>query len=54
MLNFYPPFLCRVLATILKMADILKILKMQNEFIVKEYIDNAVIVLYAMEYIVII
>ena len=30
MLNFYPPFLCRVLATILKMADILKILKMQN------------------------
>jgi hypothetical protein len=30
MLNLYPPFLCRVLATILKMADILKILKMQN------------------------
>ena len=30
MLNFYPPFLCRVLAAILKMADILKILKMQN------------------------
>ena len=29
-LNFYPPFLCRVLAAILKMADILKILKMQN------------------------
>ena len=27
MLNFYPPFLCRVLAAILKMADILKILK---------------------------
>jgi hypothetical protein len=25
MLNFYPPFLCRVLAAILKMADILKI-----------------------------
>jgi hypothetical protein len=24
MLNFYPPFLCRVLAAILKMADILK------------------------------
>jgi hypothetical protein len=30
MLNFYPPLLCRVLAAILKMADILKILKMQN------------------------
>ena len=30
MLNFYPPFLCHVLAAILKMADILKILKMQN------------------------
>jgi hypothetical protein len=30
MLNFYPPFLCRVLAAILKMADILKILKTQN------------------------
>jgi hypothetical protein len=30
MLNFYPPFLCRVLAAILKMADILNILKMQN------------------------
>jgi hypothetical protein len=30
MLNFYAPFLCRVLAAILKMADILKILKMQN------------------------
>jgi hypothetical protein len=30
MLNFYPPFLCRVLAAILKMADILKILKAQN------------------------
>jgi hypothetical protein len=30
MLNFYPPFLCRVLAAILKMADILKIFKMQN------------------------
>ena len=30
MLNFYPPFVCRVLAAILKMADILKILKMQN------------------------
>jgi hypothetical protein len=30
MLNFYPPFLCRVLEAILKMADILKILKMQN------------------------
>ena len=27
MLNFYPPFLCRVLAAILKMADILKIWK---------------------------
>ena len=27
MLNFYPPFYCRVLAAILKMADILKILK---------------------------
>jgi hypothetical protein len=27
MLNFSPPFLCRVLAAILKMADILKILK---------------------------
>ena len=27
MMNFYPPFLCRVLAAILKMADILKILK---------------------------
>jgi hypothetical protein len=27
MLNFYPPFLCRVLAAILKMADILKIFK---------------------------
>jgi hypothetical protein len=27
MLNFYPPFLCHVLAAILKMADILKILK---------------------------
>ena len=27
MLNFYPPILCRVLAAILKMADILKILK---------------------------
>jgi hypothetical protein len=25
MLNFYPPFLCGVLAAILKMADILKI-----------------------------
>jgi hypothetical protein len=24
-LNFYPPFICRVLAAILKMADILKI-----------------------------
>ena len=32
MMNFYPPFLCRVLAAILKMADILKILKMQNCF----------------------
>jgi hypothetical protein len=32
MLNFYRPFLCRVLAAILKMADILKILKMQNCF----------------------
>jgi hypothetical protein len=30
MLNFYPPFLCRVLAAILKMADILKIFKTQN------------------------
>jgi hypothetical protein len=30
MLNFYPPFLFRVLAAILKMADILKILKTQN------------------------
>ena len=30
MLNFYPPFLCRVLAAILKMADILKMLKTQN------------------------
>jgi hypothetical protein len=30
MLNLYPPFLCRVLAAILKMADILKILKTQN------------------------
>jgi hypothetical protein len=30
MLNFYPSFLCRVLAAILKMADILKILKTQN------------------------
>jgi hypothetical protein len=30
MLNFYPPFLCGVLAAILKMADILKILKTQN------------------------
>jgi hypothetical protein len=30
MLNFYPPFLCRVLEAILKMADILKILKTQN------------------------
>jgi hypothetical protein len=30
MLNFYLPFLCRVLAAILKMADVLKILKMQN------------------------
>ena len=30
MLNCYPPFLCRVLAAILKMADILKILKTQN------------------------
>jgi hypothetical protein len=30
MLNFYRPFLCRVLAAILKMADILKILKTQN------------------------
>ena len=30
MLNFYPPFLCRVLTAILKMADILKILKTQN------------------------
>ena len=29
-LNFYPSFLCRVLAAILKMADILKILKTQN------------------------
>jgi hypothetical protein len=28
--EFLPPFLCRVLAAILKMADILKILKMQN------------------------
>jgi hypothetical protein len=28
--NFYPPFLYRVLAAILKMADILKILKTQN------------------------
>jgi hypothetical protein len=27
MLNFYPPFLCRVLAAVLKMADILKIFK---------------------------
>jgi hypothetical protein len=27
---FYPPFLCRVLAAILKMADILKIFKTQN------------------------
>ena len=30
MLNFYPQFLCRVLAAILKMTDILKILKTQN------------------------
>ena len=30
MFNFYPPFLCCVLAAILKMADILKILKTQN------------------------
>ena len=30
MLNFYSPFLCRVLAAILKMADILKIWKTQN------------------------
>ena len=30
MLNFYPPCLCRVLAAILKMADILKMLKTQN------------------------
>ena len=30
MLNFYHPFSCRVLAAILKMADILKILKTQN------------------------
>ena len=30
MLNFYPPFLCLVLAAILKMADILKILKTQK------------------------
>ena len=30
MLIFYPPFVCRVLAAILKMADILKILKTQN------------------------
>jgi hypothetical protein len=30
MLNFYRPFLCRVLAAILKMVDILKILTMQN------------------------
>jgi hypothetical protein len=30
MLNFYPPFLCHVLAAILKMADILKLLKTQN------------------------
>jgi hypothetical protein len=29
-LNFYPPFLCRVLAAILKMADISNILKTQN------------------------
>ena len=28
--EFLPPFLCCVLAVILKMADILKILKMQN------------------------
>ena len=27
MLNFYPPFLCRVLSAILKIADILKIFK---------------------------
>ena len=30
MLNFYPPLLCRVLAAILKMADILKNFKTQN------------------------
>ena len=30
MWNFYPPFLCLVLAAILKIADILKILKTQN------------------------
>ena len=30
MLSFYHPFLCRVLAAILKMADILNILTMQN------------------------
>ena len=28
--EFLPPILCRVLAAILKMADILKILKTQN------------------------
>jgi hypothetical protein len=28
--EFLPSFLCRVLAAILKMADILKVLKMQN------------------------
>jgi hypothetical protein len=30
MLNFYPPFLCRVLSAILKMAYILKFLKVQT------------------------
>ena len=35
MLNFYPPFLCLVLAAILKMADILKIVCLYHYKIVK-------------------
>ena len=40
MLNFYPPFLCRVLAAILKMADILKILKIYVSIIIQLKVIN--------------
>jgi hypothetical protein len=38
MLNFYPPFLCRVLEAILKMADILKILRIAPLMVTYHYV----------------